>query len=426
MTTKKRTIIRDLRNSITNIFKTRKGIIISLIIILFLGLLPITWFKGDYLLTGTDFAFPPNRQEAFQRTFYFWDAHSLGSVNPRIIAWFIPQGLFLSFTDTIGLGLVSSQKIWFYFLFTLSGISAFFLTIVVIKGKYRYLAGLISGLFYMFNPYIAIGVTAFPFLWLTYASLPLKFGLYIKGVTEKRRLKYIIIMCLVWWMTSSSQYVNPKYLILDLVPLVLWLAFHVLITKNRKETLSSLKFTGALFALLGILNFYWILPLCFSLKEVIGMPITLYGAIGRNRLDDYVLNSAPLIDAMRLLGSWILHSGWRGDLYVNWASVYEAPFFVLLGYLMPLVSFIVLLFKPKDNDTLFFSFFTLAALFGMSGAFPPFEWVKVSMFTHIPLASQIFTIPYQIFGMYVTLGYAFLFGYGLTLFYAYIFKRKVL
>lgn len=414
------------RKSASNIFRTYRGMIVSLMVILLLGLLSVTWFRGDYLLTGTDFVFPPNRQEAFQQTFYLWDARSLGSANPRIVAWSVPQGLFLSLSDTMGLPLPDSQKIWFYFLFTFSGLSAFFLTVSIIKGNYKYLAGLTSGLFYMFNPFIAIGITTFPFLWLTYASLPLKLGLYIKGIKEKRKLKYIIVMCLVWWITSSSQYVNPKYLILDLLPLLLYLVFHILVTKDKHEIVSSLKFTGMLFVLLGIFNFYWIFPTVFHLRETIEMPISVYRAIGKGRLNDYILNSAPLIDALRLLGLWAFHSGFKGDPYFNWASVYNTPFFFLAGYLIPLVAFMPSLFKLKDKHTLFFCLFTLAALLGMSGASSPFGRINVYLVTHIPLAIQVFSIPYQIFGMYATLGYAFLFGYGITLLYEYIPRKSLM
>ena len=408
-----------------DILRSHKNTIISLILIFVLGLLPITWFGDGYLFSGTDFYFPPNGWKAFLQTLYSWDSRSLGTANPRMHAWLVPQGLFIGFSDITGLPLEISQKMWLYFLYTYSGLSMFVLsTTIMKKQKFKNLAGLLSAFLYMLNPYVAIGITTFPYLWLTYSSLPLKLALYVKGINERRGLKYVLFVNLIWWITSSSQYVNPKYVILDWLPIFLYLTLHVLINREREEILTSLKFTG-IFSFVWIsLNFYWLLPTTFFLKEEIEAHHLLQATIGLNRSLEYALNSAPLLDALRLLGFWAIHSGFKGYPYFYWAKAYYDFSFILIGYIIPLISLTPLLLK-RDKHVLFFNFLLLIALLLMNGIHPPLGIINVYIITNIPHVLDIFSTPYQIFGMYVTLSYAFLFGYGVTLFFNYAKKVKL-
>ena len=129
---------------------------------------------------------------------------------------------------------------------------------------------------------------------------------------------------------------------------------------------------------------------------------------------DFGLNSAPLSEAMRLTGSWLFHSGWMGYPYIYWGKVYSTSLFVSIGYLIPVISFIPLLFK-REKNVLFFSLFLVASLLLMSGNQPPFGQITTYLISHIPLLIDVFSLPYPIFGLYATLGFAVLFGYGLIL-----------
>jgi len=400
--------------------KVHKNTIISLSIILLSGLLSITWFGDHFLVTGTDLVFPPSRWEAFLQTFYVWDTRSLGASNPRLLAWSIPQGVFLGISEVIGLSLADSEKLWFYFQYTFAGLSMYYLSVTMVKSKYRHFSGIFSAFFYMLNPYIAIGITNFPNLLLTYTFLPLKLALFIKGIDERKGLRYAFLICVLWLVTSTSQFVNPKYVIFDWMPLFLYLIYHLLVNRNKEEIIQSLRFTGVFLALWTAFNIYWILPVSFSLEEVIKSPLIVYETIGRSRLGDYMVNSAPLLEAMRLLGLWALHSGYKGYPYFYWGPTYDTPIFVIIGFLIPLIGFIPLLFKPIKVHTLFFSLITLGALSLMSGVYSPLGWVNAWLFIHIPLISEVFTLPYCIFGMYATLGYSFLIGCGITTLYNYI------
>ena len=325
----------------------------------------------------------------FYQSFSVWDTRSLGSANPRMIAWSVPIGAFLGFSQVIGLSIVNAEKLWFYFLFTFSGLSMYYLATTIVKNKNRHLVGVVAALFYMFNPYLATGLTNWPYLWLTYSSLPLMLGLFINGVSRQKGLRYIFLMCLVWWPSSSSQFVNPKYAILEWLPLVLYLVFHILENKNKTAFIRSMRFTAILAVIWALLNSYWLLPSISYFSQITTAPNVLYSSIGQSRLLAFTLNSAPLPDAIRLLGFWSFSPSFAGFPIIYWAGAYYTPLFIFVGYLIPLIAFISLLFK-KDKRVMFFALFSIIAIFCMNGTQSPFGQINTYSFSHIPFGTRSF------------------------------------
>ena len=275
----------------------------------------------------------------------------------------------------------------------------------------------------MLNPYVAIILV--PQFWIYIVFLPLILGLYIKGLNERKGLKYIFLMCVVWALTCTSGYADPKLAILDWAPLLLFFFFHIFVSRDKKETVRSLRFTGALFALWTAINAYWILPVVSSIRETIASPLAMYSAIGTTRLAGYELNSAPLSGALRLLGFWGLHAGDNGFPYFSWASAYDSYVFIAIGFLIPILAFGSLLHKPRNKYVLFFSVVALTSLFLIDGAYSPFGWINVYLVTHITFAIDVFSSPYMIGGAYLVLGYAFLIGYTVSLLYYKMSKVKL-
>jgi hypothetical protein len=413
----------SLSSKLSRYIQLHRSTIVAIAIISAVGLLSVSWFRGDFSIAGGDMLFPPDRQQIFIRGFYAWDGQSLGGANPRILAGFIPYNVFLFLSEMVGLSLISAEKLWFYLMFTSAGLSMYYLTAAVIREKHRHVAGVTSALFFMLNPYVAIIMV--PTLWIHVIFLPLILGMYIRGLNERRGLKYILLMCVVWVLTCTSGYVDPKLAILDWAPLFLYFFFHIVVNRSRKEIIKSLRFTIVLFTLWTALNAYWIIPVAFSLKETIASPLEVYSTIGTTRLESYTLNSAPLSEALRLLGFWGLHSGYKGFPYFYWAPVYDTYIFIAIGFLIPLVAFSSLLHKPRNKHVLFFSIVAVAGLFLINGAYSPFSWINIYLVTHIPFAIDVVSNPYMTGGMYLVLGYAFLFGYAISLLYDRLSKVKL-
>ena len=114
-------------------FLANIGTIIVLLIIGIVGLLSISWFNGNYLISGTDFSMPFDRIKSFVANFYSWDPSSLGSANPRILAFTFPVYTYFAVSEVIGISLVASEKILFYGIFVISGVSMYYLTTTLLK-----------------------------------------------------------------------------------------------------------------------------------------------------------------------------------------------------------------------------------------------------------------------------------------------------
>ena len=394
-----------------------------MLIILLAALVSLVWFRDGCLFAGTDLVFPSDRLNIFLETFTIWDSRSLGFVNPRMLAWSFPNGAFLGISEVIGLSLEYAERLWFYLLFAFSGLSMYVLSSVVAKNKVKHYhaVGVIASLFYMFNPFLALGVSHWPYLWLTYASLPLMLGLFIKGLNEQHGLKYVLIINLVWLFLSASQFVNPKYAIIVWVPLLFYLAFHLIANREKTVFLYSCKFFLMLLTVWVLINFYWLLPNMPYIFQSVSVTGDLYLAIGRTRFADFALNSASLPAAMRLVGSWFLDSGFRGYPYVYWAQLYNSTLFILIGYLIPAIAFFPIIFK-KNKNIVFFSLFLLGALVLMTGSQPPFGPLN-SFLANIPFMLEVFNLPNILFGIYSVMAYAVLFGLGTIMLTYYVSKK---
>ena len=389
-------------------FYSHRAAIFSILLILIAGLISISWFQGSFLINGIDRSFPPNRTVFFIRGFYMWDIFQLGGESARTTAGLFPANLFLFISEVAGLSIVTAEKLWFYLLFSASGLSMYFLTITVTGGKYRHLVGLVSALFYMFNPFTIIVVV--PQMWLYIIFLPLILGMFIKGIKEKHGLKYILIMSLIWTLTTSSDYVNPKYLLFDFAPLLLFLLVYFMFNRNMPEIKRSVRFAGLLLIVFCTLNAFWILPTLSTLKSLLASPLSAYAVIGTSRLSNYAQASAPLSGSFRLLGFWSLNADYKGFPYAYWAPVYNSPLFITIGILIPILAFAFLLRKPTTHNRFFFAILAVIGLFMMNGSSPPLGWINEYVISNLPFALDVFSNPYMFGGMYVALSFAFLFG----------------
>jgi hypothetical protein len=217
-------------------------------------------------------------------------------------------------------------------------------------------------------------------------------------------------MSLIWTLTTSSDYVNPKNLLFDVAPLLLFLLVYFMFNRNMPEIKRSIRFTGSLLIVFCTLNAFWILPTLSTLKSIIASPLSAYAVIGTSRLSNYALASAPLSGSFRLLGFWSLNATYKGFPYAYWAPAYNSPLFIAIGVLIPVLSFAFLLRKPKAQNRFFFAILAVIGLLMMNGSSPPLGWINEYIISNLPFAPEVFSNPYVFGGMYVAPSYAFLFG----------------
>jgi hypothetical protein len=393
---------------------SNKGVIACLSIIGLLGLISISWFRGQYLISAVDFSMPLDRIKSFIANFYIWDPRSLGVSNPRILAFTFPVWTYFGFSEVLGISVIDAEKILFYSIFTLSGLSMYYLTVTLLAQaslKFRYLAGLVSGIFYMLNPYVAINILPLRQVsYIVYAVFPLILGLFIKGLNERRSFKSAVVVVFALLLATSS-FVDPSFVPLTFFPMLLYFLFFLLTNRNKASIFSAFRFVVIGLVLWLLLNAYWLIPdLSFASGELAKVA-GAYGNVGSSFQSIIHLNSAPLADSFHLLGFWALDNGFRGDSYFLWASTYQTSLFTLLGLLLPFLAFIPILLKPKNKHVIFFTILAVISLFLANGSSNPLgNWI----YNGLPLFGAFFNTPFLRFGMYLTLAYAFLIGYALT------------
>src|SRR3990172_6836955 len=127
-----------MKYSLKQIINSNKTILFDIALILLLGLLPLTWFKKNLLIYGTDFSFPLVKPlEVLNNYFYAWN--NLNAPGTTAVANFpqIPFLIFVSALNSIGLSLIAIEKIYFVIYLTVSGLSMYYLTTVLMKGEKR-------------------------------------------------------------------------------------------------------------------------------------------------------------------------------------------------------------------------------------------------------------------------------------------------
>lgn len=383
------------------------------LLLLLISLISITWFRGDFQIVAGDFSFPPGRIAEFQRVIHSWDHFSLGSANFRILGAIVPYGIYLALTQALGISLVIAEKIWLYFLFASMGLSMYFLTITVVEENYRYLAGFLAALLFMFNPWTAINYTM---VWPYIVFLPLILGLYIKGLNEKRGFKYIFVFCLLWIVTSTVSLINIRAGLHQWMTLFIYFIFFLLIIKKKDDAKHAFVFSASLLFWWVLLLMFFLLPIFTNIFEIIRQTGSTYQSINFSWMDAYNLNSAHLRDAFRLIGHWTFESFYKGYPYVYWSPAYKTSLFILIGFLLPIMTYSTFLFIKKQSyhtkkHLLFFGIITAFGLFIMMGALNPINFLFAK---YIPFFATLFSLPYFFGGIFVVLGFSVLVGFSIA------------
>jgi len=386
--------------------------------ILFIALISITWFDGNNLFSGTDSYFPLQRASSTLNHLYTWDSESFGAPSASVAVLF-PYGAWLLLTEYFNIEIASTQHIWFYYIFASSGISMYVLTKVFLtsnlntKHENLNLLAFMSSLLYMFNTYVSFMATSYTYIWLTYAFIPLKLAMYIYGLKKEKGILYIFFTILIWTITSNNQYTNPKYLVLDLLPVILYFAYSLIHDfKNKIKLKKIISYSVTFTTILILLNAYWLIPNIEALKYSVTNVNSAYETIGLTRLTGYGLNSSSGIsNIFKLNGFWATNGQHQGIKYFDFSTALNGKLFSIIGYATTIILLIFLriyLKRKYYDDYIFFIIFLTLAIFGSSGSSTKFESINLYLADKIPFFVDLFSYPFQIFGLYIWLCYSIL------------------
>lgn len=385
-------------------------------LILFLGLLSLTWFRGNFIIDMGDFGFPFSRIQFFHNTLYFWDhSISMGYSAPGQLAFLVPYTLYAALTEHIGLSLLFFEKSLFYIWFVFSGLAMYYLCSVL---GFKRIAKLSASFFFMMNPYVlqipwhlASGM-----LMPAYAITPLILGLFIKSLNSPKGLKYIFILAVVWFVIGTYGYANPALAIVHWVIVFSYLLYYCLINNKDRRLMKQAIYLMCILTVLWLsLNLFWIIPYgtaAFEQQRAVSDPSLGFSS----NLKTFELNSGKLLGALRLGGLWSLYGEWEGVPFYSWARFYLTWPFILISFLIPFFSFLPLLKKSQHKKTasLYFSILAIVGLFLVKGTKPPLGNVNIWLYQHIPILGTAFRANIQKWGLMLTLAITPLLGLGIS------------
>jgi hypothetical protein len=378
----------------------------GLIIIFFISLVPLSWFRG-YLIGGGDYFPEINPEISLERALYTWTQHGLGGLPKANSLIFLEIVIFI--LSKIGVSFITIQSFFFFFINFCAGFSMFYLTYLL--SNRNLLASILSAIFYITNLWALISLWTIPYTFtfyynFAYSFTPLLIAFFIKTLTEN---KIKLFPPMLTTLLMSPSYIIPPVFLIQLFVLFLIFIYFLFISKNR--SLLVIKFNIFISCLL-LANAYWLLPLFLLSREFYMSPYRLYSP----DLDAFKSHSIPILDAFRISGPngyWTLRDKVYDDPIIPWASSYSSPIFIFISFLLPLIAFSSLLLKPKNKLILLFSCIASISILMLTGSNPPFGSILTKLLENF-LLLPLFRDPFHKFGLYLALSYSVLVGITLS------------
>lgn len=382
--------------------------------IVVLSLIPLLWFRPGYLITGTDVDFPLFPLERLSERWFTWYPEVLGgadrSHNIASLVFVLPQTLLA----TLGLDLITIEKLLMVLWFLLVGLAFYALLCVLLPRRQPWVpqAKLLGTALYLVNFYQV-------FLWVRLQTglfalmlFPLFLALFLAAVARRLSLAMAAaLLALVGILTSPIGTQPPLVAILFalLTLTALWLTLRATIRRRWREVGRVWSTLGVLSAVYLGVSAFWLLPLLsFVAHAGYGAGETGSAAYAVEPLLVFTAPWTSFLNVFRLFGDFVLFDSWGGEYYMPEFRPYQTqPLLILGSFLLPLAVFAVLLLRPRRDDPPvgFFLLLALLGLFFSKGLHPPLGALYRWMVEHVPFF-WIQRAPWQKFTALTLLAYA--------------------
>lgn len=397
-------------------------LMVDVLVILFLGLAVLTWFRGNTIIMTSASAWPLNWQMYLEKTLSVWDdSIGTGAIASRQIAG-LPLALLGVGADYVGMSPPFFQMLLFYGWFTGSGLAMLFLCTVF---GWPRVARLSASIAYMVSPFALIVVwsqTDGLFMPM-YVGLPLGLALFARVVLKRRPFSEIVIANLVLLFSLSTTYLNPVHTLLFWIPLLVLALWRIVIMPRswRYVTRTTILF-GVVWLLMNVFSF---VPLLASLvEEYTQASHSIIQAedpthIFRSDRDTYKINSVSAVDGLRLTGLWSLTAQNEGDPYYVWGTRYDSLPLRVVSFMFPALVLIALVRNLRRPHVVFFSLIFLGSVFLILGTHPPGETLRLAINQAAPALQRAFRATYSKWGLLAAMSQAPLVGLGIHTIYMY-------
>jgi hypothetical protein len=363
-----------------------------------------TWFRDGLVIAGGDAHFTGGYYSArvVEKITYTWMSDYSGI--PSIIAALaFPYRLVAAALETVMPPFLVQATV-FLSLLVLQGLSVYQLTFEMVETEKRRLAATLAGLFYMFNPFSMASVWARGILQgeIMAAMLPLALLLWTRALRQ-RNAGYVFLICIVS-VVFSEAFLTPAFAGTFFLALLTYFLFHV--ATNLGSSRCSIKLMATLILLWLLLNTWWIIPSYVSASSW----TSAFPTVAKSLVTFPAASGIGVFAILRLVNPYLMFET------VRWGPIYSSPIFQAISLLAPMTAFATLLFRPRNKWVAYFSGLSLLGIFIAKAAAPPIGEVMDWLFTHLPIMA-VYRGMYEKIGIIIALGYAFLFGYGLSVGY---------
>ncbi len=401
-----------------------KKYIFDLLILCFLGLIPLLWFRGDEVILGHDAGLTLEPISHFYDRLFAWtDRFAFGTDQTYAIPGFFIHGLE-ALISSLGLSLQKMQQVIFIFWLILPGLCMYYFAIQIAKKyKLRYFA-LPASLFYMLNHFLLQGwFVAERTKFSLYAALPLLLA-FVFAWTEKKRSTFLTgfyISFLFFLLNGEASLPLFGSVILTMATFTFFYFFE---ERSFSKFFQLAKLAGLTLVISCILNAYWLLPFGYyvlgSYSKEVAQAGGLLGILG---WVNYISEKSSLINLFRLQGI----PEWYQNPLHPYANIFlHNPFFITVSFLIPFTAFlslVVLKKHPARSVAIFFAFLALISMFFMAGSHPPFGAIYLLFVKFIP-GFIAFRTPYYKFASSLWLAYAVLIGLTVNVILEYLKKKN--
>ena len=317
-------------------------------------------------------------------------------------------GPFLTIITALNLPPLMGQKITFVLIHFMIGFLAYFASYKFLSSRLSqhghkaiFVASLIFGFFYLFNPRVAQGlsITGWGYAF-SYALIPIIFYYYDKSLREAKLTSIFVTSILISLAIAATAQFLASLPIFVLLPWFL----ATLIRKVRKHesVFPMLRATVTIFGLCLAISFYWIYPTIQT--SITGSPPQPDYLLTNQMLDTFS-STASLSNVVRLMSSW-----WP---YVNLTAIINESLWTSLTFVIPIAAIGSLVFMKDSRlryDLIALGLISAFIIFFAKGTQPPLPQVYPTLYD-IPVVGWMFRLPSSIavylpfyFGMIIAFG----------------------
>jgi hypothetical protein len=261
-------------------------------------------------------------------------------------------------------------------------------------------------------------------LYPAYAMTPLFVALYVRMLRSGNVLKYAsaatALLLLVSPLGVDLPYATPLAIVIASCIL-----FFIITSDSWRHTFAiTIRFLLVTGILSLLLQGWWFLLFVTSIQDVFGISDTYRTAIGSSNLETMLAYSrtTSFVNLFQMQGQLASYTNDVGG--VPWSSydpVYLKPPFIVLGFIVPLLSALGLLHKQEKWRT-YWGLLWISVLPAMAGAHPPFGEMYTWLFKNFRYASA-YRAFYNKFGLLLPFACSYLAGLGTMLVLSYVVNR---